>query len=178
MHRAISALLTGIFLAVWNLTPARAQESSAEGSPADSVAIQVVGLRWVLEDMDEHSLGPVETVCFVDGNRERLAGGSQERLSPVEVILRNELHLRTAGEGGCVRGSGASVRPDRLFRDPETQAAATFLDVSEPVFTAPDSAIVSLGFHHGPLWGRGSRCQLAREGEEWMIVECKRSWVS
>ncbi|MEJ0022376.1 MAG: hypothetical protein WDN76_02235 [Alphaproteobacteria bacterium] len=49
---------------------------------------------------------------------------------------------------------------------------------SKPVYADANHAELDAGYLLGPLAGAGVRCNLARDGANWRVAECKNTWIS
>ena len=174
-------ILAPVLASVIPFSPGSGQSIPEGHESNDTLLIQHAGLRRLLETIDDHQLGPLETVCLLISEEGTGFGSGEtsENRPQLERFLEDEFHLRTRPSDACVSGEGSRTRrPNRLFRDAETGEPAALLKLSEPTFRGRDSASVQIGFHLGPLWGRGGPCELERTEDGWSIIDCRDAWVS
>jgi len=157
-------------------------QSTSEGQELnDRLSIQQAGLRWLMKNMDKHPSGDLKTVCL-QVREDRGRGVAKEEVSAeerqrVERFVRDEFDLRPAPSDRC----GRQMTPEgwgRGYIDPETTDPAGFLVFTWVSVPAQGNATIEIGFHLGPLWGQGWRCEVDRRDNGWEVHGCWIRWTS
>lgn len=154
---------------------------SIRPAPRD-LAVQRSALHWLLENLDDHPGGSIQTVCaeftssaeFEDLGFEVRDDGDRERL---ERFLSDSLHFAIKPVPTC-EARGQSEGELAALYDSESGDPAAFFHLSFPSFQPPEVAEIEVGYTLGPHWGVGWRCRLESRGAAWVVEECSTVWVS
>ncbi len=150
-----------------------------EAAATDTVALQLVALQWLLDSSEINGNNQVTAVCI--GVSSSTTVGDRPASSSDARDLPDSLRRRlSAGSRSLRPGSACSVSQRAPLPTIETATGrpAVSVLVGTPHFLSPDRALIGTQRREGGRSAGGYRCDLERRNGAWVVVDCKRTWVS
>ena len=135
--------------------------------------------KWLIDSVAVANFVPAAPICI--GVTSSTAVGDRPVPSGLERDLPDSLRRRlSAGLRTLHPGSACSVvQRDRMPTiETATSRPAASVSVGAPRLSSADRAVIGIEWRRDGLAAGGYRCEAERRNGVWVVVGCKRTWVS